>query len=314
MPAEARRALERATRLEWLTLVFMASIVAVIYLTMGGSQAMKAAWVEDILSFVAPLAFLVSTRVAARPPDDGFPYGYHRAVSIAFLAGSVALTLFGGYILLDSVMGLVRREHPTIGLMVVAGRPVWAGWPMIAALVYSAVPPLVLGRMKLPLARALHDKTLRADADMNKADWMTAGAGVAGILGVGMGWWWADSVAAGVISLDIVRDGLKNLSRVVRDLMDRAPADVEGRRSELPDRVRDALLDLPWVADAEVRMREEGHVLTGELFVVVADGKATATRLDQAVKAARTVDWRVHDVVCTAVERDAEPPEGARES
>ena len=302
LPPPLQRRLRRARRLEWATLGFMASIVAVIYLTMGGSQAMKAAWIEDLLSFVAPAAFLVSTRVAARDPDEEHPYGFHRAVSIAFLAGAVALTLFGGYILLDSVMGLARREHPTIGLSVVAGRPVWGGWTMIAALAYSAVPPLVLGRMKLPLAHELHDKTLKADADMNKADWLTAGAGIAGILGVGAGLWWADAVAAGIISLDILKDGLQNLRRVVLDLMDRTPTTVDGETSDVPDRVRSAVLGLAWVRDVEVRMREEGHVLTGELFVATRDGAATPARIAHAVAVARAVDWRVHDVTCTIVE------------
>ena len=39
---------------------------------------------------------------------------------------------------------------------------------MIPALVYSAIPAVIIGRLKLPLARELHDKVLYADAQMNK--------------------------------------------------------------------------------------------------------------------------------------------------
>ena len=49
---------------------------------------------------------------------------------------------------------------------------------MIAALVYSVIPPFVLGRMKLPLAAELHDKTLQTDANLNKGDWLTGIAGI----------------------------------------------------------------------------------------------------------------------------------------
>lgn len=300
VPPELHDELRRATRLEWATLFFMSTIVLVIYLTMGSSQAMKAAWIEDLLAFVPPIAYLVSSRYRDHAPTREFPYGYHRAVSIAFLAGAVSLAMFGFYILIDSILALVRQEHPTIGTTVLFGRQVWAGWLMIAALTYSAIPPFILGRMKLKPAHALHDKTLKADADMNKADWMTAGAGIAGILGIGLGWWWADAVAAGVISFDIVKDGVQNLKRVVSDLMDQSPTTVDGERSTVPDRVRDAVLALPWVEAVAVRLREEGHVFAGEVFVKpVAGTPDLEARFQEAGDVADAVDWRVHDLVFT---------------
>ena len=84
---------------------------------------------------------------------------------------------------------------------------------MELALLYSAVP--AIGRMKL--ARELHDKVLFADAKINKADWLTAVAGMAGVLGIGLRLWWADAAAAAVISIDIVHDGFANL-RTVRGI------------------------------------------------------------------------------------------------
>lgn len=333
-PPEKRRQRRRAVRLERWTLAWMASVIAVVGLTMGSSQAMKAAWVEDLLSLVPPLAFLVAARVHDRPPDARFPYGYQRAFSISFLIAAAALFGFGAFILLDSLLALVRQEHPTIGLMRLFGVDVWAGWPMIAALAYSAVPPVILGRMKLPLARELHDKTLHADAEMNKADWMTALAGILGILGIAVGWWWADSVAAGLISFGILKDGVDNLRHVIGDLMDRRPVTVDhADPDEVGEKVVEALQRLPWVAGAEVRLREEGEVLDGELFLVLRDealggealgsgalggegGKAAggaaaalAARFAEAQEAANRAHWRIHDVIATAVpslQRDEE--------
>ena len=297
LPEELEPDLRRAKRLEWATLFFMTTIVIVIYLAMGSSQAMKAAWIEDLLSFVPAIAFLVSSRFQNRTANDEFPYGYHTAVSIAFLAGSVALTIFGAFILIDSVIGLIRQEHVSIGGMVVFGRPIWGGWVMIAALIYSAIPPFILGRMKQKPAHELHDKTLMADSDMNRADWLTAGAGVAGILGIGMGWWWADSVAAGIISLDIVHDGFKNLKRVIADLMDQQPTEVDGEQSKVPLRVREALRALPWVVAVDLRMREEGHIFAGEVFLTVTDTADMPAKLEEARTTAHDVDWRVRDLV-----------------
>ena len=114
MPDDKQKAMNRAKRLAWITIVFMLSIVAVIGLTMGSSEAMKAVWIEDILSLIPPVAFLVGTRYFDRPPDDQFPYGYRRAVMIAFITAAVALLGFGLYILIDAVSTLVLVEPPTI--------------------------------------------------------------------------------------------------------------------------------------------------------------------------------------------------------
>jgi cation diffusion facilitator family transporter len=297
LPDELEPILARARTLEWITLAAMLSISAAIGLVMGNSQSMKAAWIEDLLSCVTPIAFLIAARFRARPPSERFPYGQHRCVSIAFLTGAVALTTFGLLILVDSLHGLLTAHRPSLGASVVLGRVVWSGWVMIGVLLLSSIPPFVLGRLKLRLASRIHDKTLKADADMNKADWQTALAGSVGIAGIGLGWWWADAAAGAFISASIVKDGACNLREVVYDLMDGHPRTVEGEPSDVPERVRSAVQALPWVQDVEVRMREEGHVFSGELFVKISDCRDLGARRHEVQRVATAVDWRVHDVV-----------------
>ena len=304
MPPDKERLNQRAVRLEWWTLGWMGSIIAVVYLTMGNSQAMKAAWIEDLLSLVPPAAFLIASRYRLRRPTEEFPYGYHRSISIAFLCAAVALLAMGGYAVTDSAIKLLRQEHTTIGTVEVAGQRVWLGWVMIATLVYSGVPPVVLGRKKLPLARELHDKALHADADMNKADWLTALAGVIGVTGISVGWWWADPVAALFISVEIVRDGLKNLSRVIADLMDSRPRTVDGSLDERPAELLERVRRFEWVADAQLRIREEGHVFAGEVYVVPRPGTTDLVRrLEEVKRVAHDLDWRMYDIVVSPVQR-----------
>src|SRR5918911_1756507 len=185
LPEDKQRTMNRAKRLAWITIVFMISIIVVVGLTMGSSEAMKAMWIEDILSLIPPVAFLIGTRYFDRPPDGEFLYGYRRAVMIAFLTAAVALLGFGLYILIDSASTLVLAEAPTIQTISIFGRRVWLGWLMIAALIYSVIPPFILGRMKQPLAKELHQKALQTDANMNKGDWLAGLAGVLGIIGIG---------------------------------------------------------------------------------------------------------------------------------
>ena len=130
--------MRRAVRLEWLTLAYLLSAVFFIYLTLGASQAMKTAWFEDIPSLIPPAVFLVASRYRHRDPDGRFPYGFHRVVTIAFLCAAVALFAMGAFLLWDSVTALLSFEHPSIGTVRLFGTPIWLGWLMLPALVWSA--------------------------------------------------------------------------------------------------------------------------------------------------------------------------------
>lgn len=300
--------MRRAVHLEWWTVGLMSAVTALMYLAAGNSQAMKTAWIEDLLSLVPPLAFLAAARFARKPPDAEYVNGRTRAFDITFLVSAVALTGVGLGLVYDGLHALVARTHPGIGGVEIAGTLVWQGWLMIGALLISTVPPVVLGRMKLKVARELQLKPLRTDADMNKADWMTGLAGVCGVLGIGMGWWWADAAAALVISGSVLHDGVSNLKGAMRDLHDARPETLQrGDPDPLADEVRDAVQALAWVRACAVRLHEEGPRLSGVLYLQVReDGEpgaaCSAQRLREAERTARAVHWRVDEVTATVVE------------
>jgi hypothetical protein len=106
-----------------------------------------------------------------------------------------------------------------------------------------------------------------------------------------------------VISFDILHDGITNIRSALSDLMDSAPTRVDGKgRDGLPTRVETEMKTLPWVADARARLREEGHVYYGEVFVVPRSGATlTVAALDAAGEMLRELDWRIHDIVVTPV-------------
>jgi divalent metal cation (Fe/Co/Zn/Cd) transporter len=305
LPQEQRNALRRATVLEWVTIGVLAVTVTVMFLVLGSSQAMRVAWIEDMLSFLPPIAFLVASRVIRRRPTEEHPYGFHRATGIAHLVAAVALLVMGGYLIVDSGAKLLTGEHPTIGGIELFGTTVWLGWLMIATLAVTSVAPVILGRVKLGLSEVLHDKVLYADADMNKADWTTGLAAIAGIVGIGIGWWWADSVAALLISLSILHDGVRNLSGAVGGLADARARTYDGRKPHpLADRIDDYLAGLAWTAEAKSRVRDEGHVFHIESFVVPKGHEMPS--LDD-IEGARAhcvdMDWKVQDMVIVLTAR-----------
>lgn len=297
-PERLKKKLSRAKKLEWITLSFLLTIIAAMYFAMGSSQAMKTAWLEDLLSLIPPISFLIAARVYHKKPNKKFPFGYHRATSIGYMAGSLALLVMGLYLIFDSGMGLLKAEHPTIATMEIFGTAVWQGWIMITALVYSIIPPVILGRMKISLAKDLHDKVLYADASMNKADWMTGAAAILGIIGIGLGLWWADAAAAIIISLDVIHDGWRNFKTSVKDLMDNAPTTIEKRNLDpLVSELENYLKNLDWIEDAVVRLREEGHVYFGDAMITPSDLRINITeKIESALNDLYKKDWKLYDL------------------
>jgi cation diffusion facilitator family transporter len=318
LPRELEECQRRAVRLEWITIAYMLSAVTLLFLTLGQSQAMKAAWIEDMLSLLPPAAFLIASRIRNRDPSEKFPWGMHRAVTVAYVFAALALLVMGSYVFLDSAIKLVRAEHPPIGVIQLFGEEVWLGWLMIGALVYSGLPALFLGRAKLRLADDLHDKVLFADAQMNKADWMTVSAAIVGIVGIGFGLWWADAVAAIFISVDIVHDGWKNVRAAVHDLMDARPRRHDSREYHpIVERMNAAVSECPWVERGAVRLREEGHVFTGEVLVVpreeaLADGAELLDRLEELAGHLLGLEWKVYDIVVVPVKEIDIPSPGVQ--
>jgi cation diffusion facilitator family transporter len=297
LPEEQQAAMRRAWRLEAVWIAALASIVVVIYLTLGNSQAMKTAWIEDMLSFVPPVAFMVASRIERRAPNDRFPLGFIRVTSIGYLVSAVALAGVGLFLVVDSSLALIHTEHPTIGSVEIFGVTLWMGWLMIAALIYSVILPVIFGRLKMGPARELHDKILWADALMNKADWMTGLAAAVGVIGIGFGLWWADAVAAMLIALDVLHDGYQHTGAAIRDLSDEMPRTVDDKDFDpLGAQVKDCVDGLPWVRESRVRLREEGRFLTGTIHVLPREPKVDPEWVRAAEDKLRDLHWRIRDI------------------
>ncbi len=300
---------KKAKRIEIISIAYLISTALLMYITMSGSQTMKTAWVEDMLSLIPAISFLITTKIFNKAPNEQFPFGYHRVSSIAYLCSSLALFTVGGLLLIDAILALVRQEHPTIGTVVIFGQPIWMGYLMMLVLVYATIPAIFLGKVKMPLAEKLHEKNLYADAKMNKADWMTAVASIIGVAGIGLGWWWTDAIAAAIISADILHDGYVNLREATYDMLDQAPKTIDDQDIHpIVDQVKQVLEGQDWVKKAEVRLREDGHVFFGEGFIVPQHTDHLLSHINQGVEAVYQLDWKIHDFHITIVDQLPEQP------
>jgi divalent metal cation (Fe/Co/Zn/Cd) transporter len=263
-PSEIRDDIKAATRLEWWNIGWTISVIIAMGLAMGGSQAMRTAWIEDTLGLVPPIAFLIAVRYEARPSDAQFHYGFDRVNGLGFLIAAVALAAVGLLLLKEAVISLAMAERVTIGSIRIAGRDIWLGWFMLAAQAYATIPPLIIGHKELPLARRLRDKLIHTDALMNKANWQTGVAGFLGVAGLGMGWWWADSTAAAIISLSIIWDGWKALRIATSELVDGIPCALEEAKLSDEAKAVGAALRKKF-PKSKVLLRETGRYIRAEV-------------------------------------------------
>jgi divalent metal cation (Fe/Co/Zn/Cd) transporter len=220
--------------------------------------------------------------------------------------------MVGVYLFFDGGMKLVMREHPTIGGFPLFGQVVWTGWLGIAVLLWSSIPAFFLGRAKRRAAAVLYDKTLAADADINAADWQSAAAAIAGMIGVGFGLWWADSAAAVLISLEIMRSGWTELRTALGDIMDRRPKTLEQEDDPITDKIADFIRGQPWVDDVIVRVRERGRELTAEAHVVPNCEQLSVDEVSRTGALACDIDPRLADVTIAPVKEMPEDVARAR--
>lgn len=153
LPDLQRETLRKAIRYEWITIATIAVTVILVGLVAGQSQAIKSAWYEDILSLIPPIAFLIATRIIGKAPSRNHPYGAHRAIAVAHLVAGLALFAMGSFLVFDSLPSLLSGEKPPIGLMVLFGHAFWSGWLMIAVMIITSIPVVILGRIKLKIGQ-----------------------------------------------------------------------------------------------------------------------------------------------------------------
>lgn len=264
VPSQVAKALHKAKRLQYWYIFWTFLIVAAMGAVMGQSQTMKTAWIEDMLGLVPAIAFLVALRLERKGPSRRFPFGFDRANGLGFLVSAVALAAVGLMLLWDAAVTLVMAEHATVASIRIMGQDIWLGWLMLGVQGLAIIPPLIIGRMLLPLAKTSSDKLLHTAALMNKANWMTGAAGLAGILGLGMGWWWADSLAAAIISIDIIHDGITALRSATAELVDGAPRELKDNGISDDAKKVEQLLASRFPG-SDIKLRETGRLIRAEV-------------------------------------------------
>lgn len=179
------------------------------YLT--GSVGLLSDALESFVNLAGALFALTMVTVAQLPADDNHPYGHHKAEY--FSSGFEGLLIVG--VSLAILWAAVERLVSPQALERV-------GWGMGLSVLSSALNGLLAWQM-FRTAREHRSIALEGDARHLVTDvWTSAGVlvGVAGATWTG--WLWLDPLAAMVVALNILREGVALVWRASQGLMDEA--------------------------------------------------------------------------------------------
>jgi hypothetical protein len=84
----------------------------------------------------------------------------------------------------------------------------------------------------------------------------------------------------------------------------------ESKPHPLKLQVEKELVEMDWVREAVVRMRELGQVFAVDVFAVPASDDSLPDRVEETIERLSALDWKVHDVAVTVVRSIEDVPEG----
>lgn len=168
----------------WMTVEAAVAITSGIF---ASSIALVGFGLDSVVEFFAAAVVVWQLRGGGKVRET-------RAVRL------IGITFFvlAAYLAAEGINHLVSQAHPERS---------------IAGIVVSAAALLVMPSLALAKQRtgkALANRTLIADAAESAFCAFTSGAALLGVgLNAGLGWWWADPVAALVIAALAVREGIE---------------------------------------------------------------------------------------------------------
>jgi len=234
-----------------------------------GSLGILSEAVHSLFDLAASVFTLFAVRTARKPADKEHPYGHGRAENLAAFAEGILLLV----IALAVGFEAIRR-------LLLGGPPVdptgYAFALLVGTIAIESGRAVVMRRV----GRTVSSEAMLADSVDRIADVLANLGVLVGLVGVRVGWTWADAAAALVVAVIILRAAGMLAWRSGDILIDRAPAGAE-------QTLRDAIRGVDGVREVRsVRVRRSGPNLIGDAGI--ATGRMlsveAASSLVKAVK------------------------------
>ncbi|CAN5658443.1 cation diffusion facilitator family transporter [soil metagenome] len=272
--AARRAARRRAARVSLVGAVAIVGLKLYAW-RLTGSVSLLSDAAESFVNVASALALIAALRLAARPADFEHPYGHQKAEYLSSVFEGAMILVAAGAILLTAFQRFLRPEpleQVGFGLALVG-----------IATVVNALLALYL----LRAGRRLESAGLTANGRHVRTDVWTSAGVIGGVaLAALTGWERLDPIVAGVVALNIVREGVLVLTTNLSRLMDERLPETEEQI------ILDALERHPEVLGYHrLRTRRSGRARFAELDLFVdpklsvGDAHAVAAAVERDIHA-----------------------------
>ena len=240
-----------------LTSIFASGGLAVAKAVVGvlsGSLALISEAAHSALDCAATVMTWYAVRVSGKPADEEHHYGHGKVESVTALIATGLLFVLSAAVIWEAA----RRLAGAAGHHVEAN--VWA----FVVIVASIVIDFLRARLLYRTARETTSHALEADALHFDSDMWSSIAVLLGLVGVALGYPWADAAAALIVAVVILIAGWRLGRRTIETLTDTAPEGASTRIGDIAARVSGV------VAVERVRVRSVGPTLFADLVVAVS--------------------------------------------
>jgi cation diffusion facilitator family transporter len=250
---EALEANAAGRRALWISLggLLLTAAVQAVVVALSGTVALLGDTLHNLADALTAVPLLIAFRLARRPANTRFTYGYGRAEDLAGLFVIAMITLSS---VLAAYEAIDRLLHP---------QSVSHLWAVAAAALVGFAGNELVARYRISVGRRIGSAALVADGLHARTDGFTSLAVLLGALGVALGWTQADPVIGLVITvaiLGVLRSAARQVGARLMDAVD--PRLVEQASAVL------AAADGIHSVD-ELRIRWIGHTLRAEATITV---------------------------------------------
>jgi cation diffusion facilitator family transporter len=240
-----------------LTSIAASAVLTIAKAAVGfatGSLAILSEAAHSLIDLAATVMTYFAVRIADMPADAEHHYGHGKVESLSALAETALLFVLSGVVIWEAGLRLVGVESNAVEATIAA----------FAVMAFSIIVDFGRSRALYRAADAHKSEALEADALHFGSDMWSSAAVILGLVGLRLGYAWADSAAAIVVALFVCLAGWRLGRRTIETLTDTAPAGVVERISAVVRKVK-GVVDV-----RRVRARKVGPRLFVDLDIAAS--------------------------------------------
>lgn len=186
------------------------ALIKMIIGILGRSNALFADGVHSLSDLISDFLVLIAAKFARKDADIDHPYGHHRIETLATVGLGIFLIIVGLGIIYDAIIHVIDEAFVTPSYLT------------IVAAILSIIANEWLFRFTLKAGEKVNSDLLKANAWHSRSDSLSSVIVLIGIIASLLGLHFMDSLAAILVSLLIIKMGIKWSWQSLSELVDTA--------------------------------------------------------------------------------------------